>query len=77
MEVSGFPHQVGGHFGILSISGHVCKLLNQREYEFYLQLDPRFKPFTAKFCGKLDSPTSPFVLLFNDTLFFSQFNHIF
>uniref|UniRef100_A0A914LHP9 Kinase n=2 Tax=Meloidogyne TaxID=189290 RepID=A0A914LHP9_MELIC len=53
MEVSGFPHQVGGHFGILSISGHVCKLLNQREYEFYLQLDPRFKPFTAKFCGRI------------------------
>ncbi|KAL7072258.1 hypothetical protein ACQ4LE_008819 [Meloidogyne hapla] len=53
MEVSGFPHQVGGHFGILSISGHVCKLLNQREYEFYLQMDPRFKPFTAKFCGRI------------------------
>lgn len=52
MEVSGFPHQVGGHFGLLRCSGHVCKPLNQREFTFYLQMDKRFLAFTAQFCGK-------------------------
>uniref|UniRef100_A0A914ICJ2 Kinase n=1 Tax=Globodera rostochiensis TaxID=31243 RepID=A0A914ICJ2_GLORO len=53
MEVSGFPHQVGGHFGLLSISGHVCKPYNHREFEFYSQMDARLSTFTAKLCSKI------------------------
>lgn len=51
MDVYGFPHQVGGHFGLLNCSGHVLKPWNQREFEFYSQMDERLLPFTAKVCG--------------------------
>ncbi|KAL3106734.1 hypothetical protein niasHT_011999 [Heterodera trifolii] len=53
MEVSGFPHQVGGHFGLLSILGHVCKPFNHREFEFYSRMDAKLAPFTAKLCSKI------------------------
>ena len=29
------------------------KLRNQREFEFYSQMDERLLPFTAKVCGNL------------------------
>lgn len=51
MEVFGFPHQVGGHFGLLKCCSHVCKPFNHREYLFYLQLDESLRPFTACCCG--------------------------
>ncbi|CAD5206825.1 unnamed protein product [Bursaphelenchus okinawaensis] len=53
MDVTGFPHQVGGHFGLLTCSGHVCKPLNQREYSFYQQITPNLQSFTPKFCGRV------------------------
>uniref|UniRef100_A0A915DJK0 Kinase n=1 Tax=Ditylenchus dipsaci TaxID=166011 RepID=A0A915DJK0_9BILA len=53
MDVSGFPHQVGGHFGLLTCQGHVCKPLNQREYAFYQQMDKRLLPFTPQCCGRI------------------------
>uniref|UniRef100_A0AAF5DAT1 Kinase n=1 Tax=Strongyloides stercoralis TaxID=6248 RepID=A0AAF5DAT1_STRER len=51
MEVTGFSHQVGGHFGMFCCNGHVCKPLNQREYLFYSSVDKTLFPYTAKFCG--------------------------
>uniref|UniRef100_A0A0N4ZNM8 Kinase n=1 Tax=Parastrongyloides trichosuri TaxID=131310 RepID=A0A0N4ZNM8_PARTI len=51
MEVTGFNHQVGGHFGMFCCNGHVCKPLNQREYLFYSSIDEILFPYTAKFCG--------------------------
>uniref|UniRef100_A0A914ENT5 Uncharacterized protein n=1 Tax=Acrobeloides nanus TaxID=290746 RepID=A0A914ENT5_9BILA len=53
MDVVGFPHQVGGHFGLLTCAGHVCKPLNHREFAFYSQMDPRLQPFTVKCCGRI------------------------
>ncbi|MFH4976684.1 hypothetical protein AB6A40_003393 [Gnathostoma spinigerum] len=53
MNVGGFPHQVGGHFGLLICGGHVCKPLHTREIAFYEQIGDRFAPFTAKFCGNV------------------------
>ncbi|KAK0422666.1 hypothetical protein QR680_007710 [Steinernema hermaphroditum] len=53
MIVTGFPHQVGGHFGLFTCAGHVCKPLNQREFAFYSQIDARLAPFTAKCCGRV------------------------
>ncbi|TKR95399.1 hypothetical protein L596_009574 [Steinernema carpocapsae] len=53
MNVTGFPHQVGGHFGLFTCAGHVCKPLNQREFAFYSQIDARLAPFTAKCCGRV------------------------
>ncbi|KAI6207731.1 Kinase [Aphelenchoides besseyi] len=53
MDVVGFPHQVGGHFGLLRCENHVLKPLNQREFAFYSQLNGRLSPFSAKFCGRI------------------------
>ncbi|CAD5210010.1 unnamed protein product [Bursaphelenchus xylophilus] len=53
MDVTGFPHQVGGHFGLLTCSGHVCKPLNQREYSFYQQITADLQSFTPNFCGRI------------------------
>ncbi|KAI1708181.1 inositol polyphosphate kinase domain-containing protein [Ditylenchus destructor] len=53
MDVTGFPHQVGGHFGLLTCPGHVCKPLNQREFAFYLQMDKRLLPYAPQFCGRM------------------------
>ncbi|KAI6182547.1 Kinase [Aphelenchoides bicaudatus] len=52
--ISGFHHQVGGHFGILKASAScVCKPLNQRELNFYSQLSSELLPYTPKFYGKI------------------------
>uniref|UniRef100_A0A1I7Z5E2 Kinase n=1 Tax=Steinernema glaseri TaxID=37863 RepID=A0A1I7Z5E2_9BILA len=51
MIVTGFPHQVGGHIGLFTCAGHVCKPYDQRECAFYSQIGDQFTPFTAKFCG--------------------------
>ncbi|KAE9551790.1 hypothetical protein FO519_004994 [Halicephalobus sp. NKZ332] len=53
MNVAGFPHQVGGHFGLLKCVGHVLKPLNQREFHFYVNMDPKLLPFTVKYCGRI------------------------
>ncbi|KAI1715080.1 inositol polyphosphate kinase domain-containing protein [Ditylenchus destructor] len=53
MDVTGFPHQVGGHFGLLTCPGHVCKPLNQREFAFYLQMDKRLLPYAPQCCGRI------------------------
>lgn len=53
MEVSGFPHQVGGHFGLLKCCGHVCKPFNYREFVFYSQMAQCLRPFTASCCGNI------------------------
>ena len=53
MNVAGFPHQVGGHFGLLKCAGHVLKPLNQRESNFYASMDPKLAPFTVKYCGRI------------------------
>uniref|UniRef100_F1L8A9 Kinase n=1 Tax=Ascaris suum TaxID=6253 RepID=F1L8A9_ASCSU len=53
MNVGGFAHQVGGHFGLLVCGGHVCKPLNAREIAFYEQIGERFAPYTAKCCGSV------------------------
>uniref|UniRef100_A0AC34QXR8 Kinase n=1 Tax=Panagrolaimus sp. JU765 TaxID=591449 RepID=A0AC34QXR8_9BILA len=53
MDVAGFPHQVGGHFGLLKCVGHVLKPLNHREYHFYAAMDPRLQKFTVKYCGRI------------------------
>ncbi|KAH7705836.1 Inositol polyphosphate kinase family protein [Aphelenchoides avenae] len=53
MKVSGFHHQVGGHWGLFTCAGHVCKPLNQREFAFYTQMDQRLRPYTAKCCGRI------------------------
>ncbi|VDN01877.1 unnamed protein product [Thelazia callipaeda] len=51
MDVTGFSHQVGGHFGVFTCGGHVCKPLNNNELEFYSQIGNRFAPFTPQCCG--------------------------
>lgn len=53
MNVTGFPHQVGGHFGIFVCGGHICKPLNAREIAFYEEIGDRFAPFTPQCCGSL------------------------
>ncbi|VDN93378.1 unnamed protein product [Brugia pahangi] len=51
MNVTGFSHQVGGHFGIFTCGGHICKPLNSKELAFYKEIGDRFAPFTAHCCG--------------------------
>ncbi|VDK66387.1 unnamed protein product [Onchocerca ochengi] len=51
MNVTGFSHQVGGHFGIFTCGGHICKPLNSKELAFYKEIGDRFAPFTAQCCG--------------------------
>jgi inositol-hexakisphosphate kinase len=53
MNVAGFPHQVGGHFGLFKSNGHVLKPLNNREFNFYKLIDERLIPFTVKYCGQI------------------------
>uniref|UniRef100_A0A7E4WCZ3 Kinase n=1 Tax=Panagrellus redivivus TaxID=6233 RepID=A0A7E4WCZ3_PANRE len=53
MDVAGFPHQVGGHFGLLKCAGHVLKPLNNRELAFYKAIDARLAGFTVKYCGRI------------------------
>ncbi|VDK45619.1 unnamed protein product [Anisakis simplex] len=53
MNVGGFLHQVGGHFGLFVCGGHVCKPLNTREIAFYEEIGERFAPYTAKCCGSI------------------------
>lgn len=51
VAVSGFQHQVGGHFGLLQCEGHVAKPLDARELAFYKQMTPRFRKFAPVYCG--------------------------
>ncbi|KAF8362658.1 hypothetical protein PRIPAC_89581 [Pristionchus pacificus] len=53
VAVSGFQHQVGGHFGLLQCEGHVAKPLDARELAFYKQMTPRFRKFAPVYCGTL------------------------
>lgn len=53
MNVAGFKHQVGGHFGLFKSNGHVLKPLNNREFNFYKLIDDRLIPYTVKYCGQI------------------------
>jgi len=54
MEVSGFPHQVGGHFGIFRTSGHICKPMNEREFRFYSKMtEHQLAPYMPRLCGRV------------------------
>lgn len=48
-----FLHQVSGHTGMFQYDDKtVCKPLNVREYNFYLNVPHNLKQFTAEFRGK-------------------------
>ncbi|KJH53532.1 inositol-pentakisphosphate 2-kinase [Dictyocaulus viviparus] len=53
MELSGFPHQVGGHFGLLQCTGHVAKPMNTRELAFYELMSENLRPFVPDYCGRV------------------------
>ncbi|KAJ1355464.1 hypothetical protein KIN20_012863 [Parelaphostrongylus tenuis] len=53
MEVSGFSHQVGGHFGLLQCTGHVAKPMNTRELAFYELMDDHLRQFVPDYCGRV------------------------
>ncbi|WKX90199.1 hypothetical protein Q1695_009219 [Nippostrongylus brasiliensis] len=53
MELSGFPHQVGGHFGLLQCNGHVAKPMNARELAFYELMSDNLRPFVPDYCGRV------------------------
>ncbi|PAV62279.1 hypothetical protein WR25_14772 [Diploscapter pachys] len=54
MELSGFRHQVGGHFGLLLCAGHVAKPLNAREMAFYMSMEDKIRQFVPHFCGRVE-----------------------
>ncbi|CAJ0594942.1 unnamed protein product [Cylicocyclus nassatus] len=53
MELSGFPHQVGGHFGLLQCNGHVAKPMNTRELAFYELMGENIRQFAPDYCGRV------------------------
>ncbi|ETN84380.1 hypothetical protein RB195_006195 [Necator americanus] len=53
MELSGFPHQVGGHFGLLQCTGHVAKPMNARELAFYELMGENLRQFVPDYCGRV------------------------
>ncbi|CAJ0573242.1 unnamed protein product, partial [Mesorhabditis spiculigera] len=53
MEMTGFRHQVGGHFGLFSCTGHVAKPVNAREMAFYELLPENLRKFAPAYCGRV------------------------
>ncbi|CAI4221461.1 unnamed protein product [Auanema sp. JU1783] len=53
MELTGFRHQVGGHFGLLQCAGHVAKPINRREMEFYELMGDNIRQFAPEYCGQV------------------------
>ncbi|KAK6042709.1 hypothetical protein COOONC_19786, partial [Cooperia oncophora] len=53
MELSGFPHQVGGHFGLFQCTGHVAKPMNTRELAFYELMGDNLRRFVPDYCGRV------------------------
>ncbi|CAJ0956808.1 unnamed protein product, partial [Mesorhabditis belari] len=58
MEMTGFRHQVGGHFGLFECTGHVAKPVNAREMAFYELLTDNIRTFTPAYCGRVLVSTS-------------------